>query len=322
MAALTAAQSTAGIGTQSRAPGVARRSVLGAALTGVVGAACGAPGESSGVAPGAAPVTLWWWNEQDMLPETEGEILRDFPQRYPHITLQPTKVIYTDLTKKLLAGLAAGDSPDVTYTHGDWIATFAQRRITRPLDDLARKDRGLKLQDYYPAAVDFQRWRGALHGLSWLMEGGTLFYNKSLMEQSGLADPRDLDRRGQWTWERFGDYLVRLSRGGGDQAGQRTWGWNQGVTGKMSTLADTLWAYGAEPFSPDGLKLTLHTPPAVEAIEWRISHYRQRLTTAGDPDSGGVTMNSGRIGFWRANRLHTPTACTRSTSTPADGGAR
>ena len=68
---------------------------------------------------------------------------------------------------------------------------------------------------------------------------------------------------------------------------------------------DSIWAFGAEAFCPDGLKLTLHPPASVEALEWRVSHYRSRLTPSGDPDFRGVTMNSGRMGFMRANRLHT-----------------
>ncbi|HVG96190.1 MAG TPA: extracellular solute-binding protein, partial [Chloroflexota bacterium] len=250
----------------------------------------------------AAPVTLDWWNETDMDQPAEEAIKADWAQRFPRITLQPTKVPYGDYTKKILTVLVADTAPDVTYTHQDWTATFAQKRVVAPLDELVKRDRTLKLSDYYPAAIDFQRWGGKLYGLSWIMEGSTLFYNRNLIEQAGLEDPNALDKRGQWTLERFQDHLNRLARLTVNQ--QRVWGWTQGVTGKMSSYLDTIWAFGAEALTPDGMKLALQSPPAVEALTWLVANYQQRLTTAGDPDSRGVTVDTGRIGFVRANRLH------------------
>jgi multiple sugar transport system substrate-binding protein len=292
----------AAVMNRARRPTLTRRLLGGATLAGAaLAAACGAqPGAAPD--PNRPPATLWWWNEQDLLKETEDEVLRDWPARFPHITLNPVKVPYAQMATKMVTSLAADDVPDVTFSHQDWVAPFAQKQVFRPLDDLARKDSAVKLADYYPAALDFHRWKGKQYGLPWLMEGSTLFYNKNLLEKAGLADPRDLDRRGQWTLERFRDYLPRLSGGEGDQ---RTWGWNQGVTGKLSNWVDTIWQFGGEAFTPDGLKLTLHLPPAVEALEWRVGHTRTRITLAGDPDGAGVTMNSGRLAFMRANRLHT-----------------
>ena len=144
--------------------------------------------------------------------------MRDWPARFPRVTLQPVKVPYAQMAVKMVTSLAADDVPDVSFTHQDWVAPFAQKQVFRPLDDLARKDSALKLADYYPAALDFHRWKGKLYGLAWLMEGSTLFYNKNLLEKAGLADPRELDRRGQWTLERFRDYLPRLSGGSGRPA--------------------------------------------------------------------------------------------------------
>jgi ABC-type glycerol-3-phosphate transport system substrate-binding protein len=134
------------------------------------------------------------------------------------------------------------------------------------------------------------------------MEGSTLFYNKNLIEQAGLEDPHDLDQRGQWTLARFQDHLTRLARLTVNQ--QRVWGWTASITAKLSNYMDSVWAFGGEAFGPDGVKLTLHTPNSVDAVTWLASNYQQRLTTAGDPDSKGVTVDSGRIGFVRANRLH------------------
>jgi multiple sugar transport system substrate-binding protein len=284
---------------------ITRRRMLGAAtLSGasLMLAACAGRPEAGGGSADTSPVTLWWWNEQDMLKETEDEIVRDWPQRFPHITLQPVKVPYAQFATKMVTALASDDVPDVSFSHQDWVAPFAQKQVFRALDDLAKKDSAVKLADYYPAALDYHRWKGRLYGLAWLMEGSTLFYNRNLLERTGLADPRELDERGQWTLERFRDYLPRLSGGEGSQ---RTWGWNQGITGKLSNWVDSIWAFGGEAFSPDGLKLVLHQPASVEALEWRVGHYRNRITLSGDPESSGVTMNSGRMGFMRANRLHT-----------------
>ena len=50
----------------------------GAALAGVALAAAGCGDQrQAGTAADKTPVTLWWWNEQDMLKETEDEIGRE-----------------------------------------------------------------------------------------------------------------------------------------------------------------------------------------------------------------------------------------------------
>ena len=290
----------------TRQSSVTRRALLALALStaGVAAAACGAGGSTTGTAPKPAlqPTTLDWWNEIDMDQQIEDAIKADWSQKFPQISLQPTKVPYGDYTKKILTVVVSGSAPDVTYTHQDWAATFAQKKVVVPLDDLIKKDPSVKLQEYYPAAIDFQKWGGKLYGLTWIMEGSTLFYNKNLIEKAGLEDPHDLDKRGQWTLERFQDHLTRLARLTTND--QRMWGWTQSITGKMSSYMDSLWAFGGEAFAPDGVKLTLHTPNSVEAITWLVSNYQQRITTAGDPDSRGVTVDTGRIGFVRANRLH------------------
>src|SRR5688572_9683984 len=139
-----------------------RRDLMrGAALSAValLGAACGATSGGDGGSAGSpaelGPLSLWWWNEQDLLKETEDEIMRDWPSRFPRVTLQPVKVPYAQVAVKMVTSLAADDVPDVSFTHQDWVAPFAQKGVFRPLDDLARKDSALKLPDYYPAALDF-----------------------------------------------------------------------------------------------------------------------------------------------------------------------
>src|SRR4051812_2201525 len=114
------------------ADGATRRAALALPLLGAAAAACGA-GEASTTGQAAAPpVTLDWWNETDMDQPAEEAIKADWGQRFPRITLQPTKVPYGDYTKKILTVLVADTAPDVTYTHQDWTATFAQKRVVAP----------------------------------------------------------------------------------------------------------------------------------------------------------------------------------------------
>ena len=208
------------------------------------------------------------------------------PRRFPRVTLQPVKVPYAQMATKMVTSLAAGRRPRRQLHPPGLGRPLRPEAGLPPLDDLAKQgQRPASSRTTTPRPSDYHRWKGKLYGLAWLMEGSTLFYNKNLLEKAGLADPRELDRRGQWTLERFRDYLPRLS---GGRADQRTWGWNQGVTGKLSNWVDSIWQFGGEAFSADGLKLTLHQPASVEALEWRVSHYKSRITLAGDPEGGGV----------------------------------
>ena len=214
--------------------GLLRGAALGAVA--LLGAACGATSGGAGEARENGPLPSWPGHA--LVVERAGHASRrpktrscgTGPTLSPHHP-QPVKVLYAQFAPRWSPALASDDVPDVSFSHQDWVAPFAQKGVFRALDDLVKKDSAVKLADYYPAALDYHRWKGKLYGLAWLMEGSTLFYNKNLLEKAGLADPRELDKRGQWTLERFRDYLPRLS---GGERGQRTWGWNQGVTGKMS----------------------------------------------------------------------------------------
>src|SRR4051812_20264721 len=112
----------------TRRTGVTRRALLALSLS-TIGMAVAACGGATDTAPKAAlpATTLDWWNETDMDNLIEDAIKADWAQKFPQITLQPTKVPYGDYTKKILTVVVSGSAPDVTYTHQDWIGTFAQK---------------------------------------------------------------------------------------------------------------------------------------------------------------------------------------------------
>jgi hypothetical protein len=50
-----------------------------------------------------------------------------------------------------------------------WTAEFAAAGWIRPLDDLSPD-----LEDFFPAAVQASRWRGALYAVPWFVDVGLL----------------------------------------------------------------------------------------------------------------------------------------------------
>jgi ABC-type glycerol-3-phosphate transport system substrate-binding protein len=43
--------------------------------------------------------------------------------------------------------------------------------------------------------------RGKLYGIAWFTQGKELFYNTTLLSQSGADSPKQLEKDGKWTWD-------------------------------------------------------------------------------------------------------------------------
>ena len=58
------------------------------------------------------------------------------------------------------------------------------------------------------ACIDEMKWDGRIYNITGKSHDlGVMFYNKRLVEQTGLEDPAELQARGEWAWDTFKQYL-------------------------------------------------------------------------------------------------------------------
>jgi multiple sugar transport system substrate-binding protein len=105
--------------------------------------------------------------------------LRRFERLHPGIRVEPRSTPdAADQRRQLyVQWLAAGASdPDVLQLDVIWTPEFAAAGWLRPLDDL-----DVAAHDFFPAALDANRWDGRLWALPWFVDVGLLYWRSDLL---------------------------------------------------------------------------------------------------------------------------------------------
>ncbi len=115
-----------------------------------------------------------------------------------------------------------------------------------------------------------------------------LGFNVSLIEEAGLDNPQDLYDRGEWTWNKFAEYLRILTKdtdgdGNPDQ---------YGLTGWWTTMFNyLLMSNGAHVAS--GSQEMLSSPATIEVLEFKTA----KPWNQDDWDANNV-FKDGKVAFW------------------------
>src|SRR5262245_26184057 len=92
-------------------------------------------------------------------------IWSSFESKNPGIKLEIENNPFNGYQEKMLTSLAGGSDFDIIYGWEPWLTTFAEKNVIKPLDDYLAKDSELKLDQFYPAAVE--KWKDRVYGLGW-----------------------------------------------------------------------------------------------------------------------------------------------------------
>lgn len=152
-------------------------------------------------------VTIYFWSSSlhTRDPEKPWEGYR-FEDKYGGNVkiVQSTGDYYENLFKLI----AANDVPDIVYAHSDTFPSFIMRGIVQPWDDYVYYEDPVWESTGRKEAIDAMRWDGKIYNMTASFHSlGVLFYNKRIISDAGLEDPRLLQQRGEWTFEAFKEYL-------------------------------------------------------------------------------------------------------------------
>jgi multiple sugar transport system substrate-binding protein len=291
---------------------LSRRRILGTAAGSWFLAACGlGRGQESKPAAtsGPAQATVLSFNNplfQEAKDDLVAGLAKVDPDLKTDIVVFPGQIDQFRL--KMLAIYAGGDVPDAQWIHPSITSLGASKKLTRPLDDLARKDKATPLSDFYQGVLDFFRWRGQAFGLPWYSPGYAFIYNKQLFDRLGVTPPDKLEKDGKWTWESFVSTLRSLTTGSAGSP-DRTLGF-AAYNMNLDWACATIWRNGGEVFSKDVKKCLLNEPAAVEAIQGLSDLFLkyQAVLYAANQQDFPDNFNSGRIGIRQANKEQTAPA--------------
>ena len=139
------------------------------------------------------------------------EIVNEFEKDNPDIKV---KVESGGTPDKLLVEIAGGMPPDVFLSWTDW-GPMAAKNALLELDTYIKKYQ-LNLNDYFPSAIDFSKYKGKIYVFPVNLHIPVVFYNKDMFDKAGMPYPD-----WAWTWNEYYEIAVRLTDNAGKN-GMRT----------------------------------------------------------------------------------------------------
>ncbi len=113
-----------------------------------------------------------------------------------------------DYYENLYKLVAAGEIPDIVVGEATSFPSMIMRDLVQPWDEYLDYDDPVWDETGARACIDEMKWDGRIYNITGKSHDlGVMFYNKRLVEQTGLEDPAELQARGEWTWDTFKQYL-------------------------------------------------------------------------------------------------------------------
>ena len=283
--------------------GLSRRRFLqlSAASAGVLALAACAP-----VAPGAAPAgggepaaaatgirfLTQGGNDTDFL--RYEPLIENFQAANPDITVEP---IWEpggaiEVQTKLLTLIAAGDAPDVYWSHSYTNGGQAKRSIQMDLTDMIAGDDSVSPDNFLAAAYKDFSIDGRQVGFPRETTSTVLIYNKALFDKAGLGTPTDT-----WTWADFANAAATITEGEGAEKvyGTADWNLNRNTWIKM-------WQKGGDVLSADRTTYTMNEEASVAQVQEIANWHHDLGVHIPGVEMGGFStgdlFTTGRIGMF------------------------
>jgi len=294
-------------------------SVVG--LSALVLAACGGGGEATGdveadtdTGPEGSEevVELEFWSfwGAGARRDTIESIIEDFNESQDGIEVEHVYQPYGDIWTKALAGVTAGNPPDVIVQD---IMNVGQRadaqQATNIQKYLDQEDENIESR-FYPQLWDTVIHEDEAYGLPFNTDTQVLFYNKDMFEEAGL-DPEQPPA----TWAELDEYARQLDIQDGDS-------WERVGFYPLWDIGAETWALNADNgvfwFDEDN-NIQVNTPEKVEALERILDaqeYYGRENINAREAEfgsgvsdpfaSGQVAIRGQNINYYKELRENAP----------------
>ena len=216
--------------------------------------------------------------------ETESRELHKKNPRHPIyrvVTGQSASRDQTADPTRFLVSVAGGQPPDLIlfdrYAVSEWAARGAFLNLDSFLAQEATSDdqEAIRPENYYRSCWEEVTYTDPLtgdrgtYGVPERVDDRALFYNKDLLKRGGFVDAQGEALPPQ-TWDELSEMAVKLTERNADGVITRL-GFAPNYGNAWLYLYS--WMLGGEFMSADRRRVTLNTPPAVQALEWMARVY-------------------------------------------------
>lgn len=210
-------------------------------------------------------ITFWYGASPDEKTAYE-KLIKDFEKENPDIKVNAVLVPQSYVERKLILSIAGEVPPDVVRFYAHLGGNMMSKNALLSLDKFIENDKDFQIEDFYPAALDQNRYRGKLYGMPWILSPNALFYNKKLLKKAGYSTPpkthdellkcalklTEKDKNGNITKLGYGDFLYN-----------------------PNNFALYLWQEGGELVNPETHKATFNSPYGRKALQFMSSFIKK-----------------------------------------------
>ncbi|CAM3490446.1 ABC transporter substrate-binding protein [Occultella aeris] len=217
-----------------------------------------APGEVSGDITLLTPI--YEGTEGQRL--LEDELLPQFYEQYPDVTVTVDYTTYGQLNEKLTTAVASGLIPDVMMMGVGWIEGFADRGILANLSEDAGYTQADLEADYAPQIVEAGMWEDSVYALPIMLDTRVGVARMDLLAEAGYDHTPT-------SWEELREMAIALTER--DAAGtlQRT-GFDIMSTDLRQGFETMFFSSGGSLFNEDFTEPTFNSPEGVETLQFLV----------------------------------------------------
>ena len=158
-----------------------------------------------------------WWAPTIGLPfQAWDEHIRTFSKTSPWVKLDVQYVPWRDMIKKYLAGVAAGDVPDVFHSSIAFARDLWDQGTLQELSEYIKRTPDMSEEIFMSATTPYRLSQGNWFAIPWEgFDGRALYYNVEHFEEVGL-DP-DFAVTQNWSWDDLLEGAMKLTQRDGDK---------------------------------------------------------------------------------------------------------
>ncbi len=218
------------------------------------------------------------------------QIAKKFEEKNPGVKVQ-VEAYGDGFDQKLAASFGAKNPPDVMYM---WNFPSYYKSL-ETLDELAKKDPDMKLDDFYQGLFNYSSIDGKLYGMPAGFTTRVIYYNKKLFDKANIPYPKD-----GWTWDEFVDTAKKLT-----DASNKQYGFALRPEPDTYDLQGFIWSNGSSFVSEDGKQIKGHmnSPETIEVMKSFQSMLKDKtavLVGGKNQQSGDDIFKAGKLAMWES----------------------
>ncbi|MFC3787886.1 extracellular solute-binding protein [Paenibacillus sp. GCM10012307] len=216
-------------------------------------------------------VTIEYWQyEFPAKVELINELIKQFEQEHPHITVKQTNFPYDQYNQKVATLVPAGKGPDVINLYYGWLPKYVSSGYLQPLPE--SEFPAADIEEHFFPFVETAKLGGKYYALPTGVRTLGLYYNKDLFTKAGL-DPA----KPPTTWEELVEYAKQLTER--DSKGQfviEGFAWEPGSQLHHWFRDGLLYQAGGQDTSEDRKRILWNESPAgLEAFKYLIDFAKE-----------------------------------------------